>query len=129
MTTYNQLLKRRLVCKKRYKGRMFNKPQIRGRVLKVLVMSPRKPNSARRKTCQVLLSTRKKVFAKIIGEGSIPNKYASVLIRGGGYRDTPQVNYTIIRGVLECLSIFRKSRRRSFFGVKKYIYGVNDKYE
>lgn len=128
MTTYSQLLRKQNCFVRRRRGNMFFKPQIRGRVIKILVMSPKKPNSARRKTCQVLLATRKRVFAKVIGGGAVPNKYAAVLLRGGGYRDTPQVNYSIIRGVLECLSLFHKQRRRSLFGVRKNIYSADDKH-
>lgn len=61
---------------------------------------------------------RKLIFAKLIGEGYLPQKFAVVLVRGGGFKDTPQVNYTMLRGVLECLPVFYKKRRRSLFGVE-----------
>lgn len=94
-------------------------PHARGRIIKFFVTSPKKPNSARRKTAKIILSNKKLIFAKLIGEGYLPQKYALVLIRGGGYKDTPQVNYTMLRGVLECLPLFYKKRRRSHFGLKK----------
>lgn len=91
--------------------------QRRGRIIKMMIRTPRKPNSAIRKVARVSLSTDKRVFAKIPGSGVLPQKYNVVLVRGGGYRDTPSVNYSLIRGSLECIPIFKKTRRRSIYGV------------
>ncbi len=83
----------------------------------MMIRTPRKPNSAIRKVARVSLSTDKRVFAKIPGSGVLPQKYNVVLVRGGGYRDTPSVNYSLVRGSLECIPIFKKTRRRSIYGV------------
>lgn len=91
--------------------------QRRGRIIKMMIRTPRKPNSAIRKVARVSLSTDKRVFAKIPGSGVLPQKYNVVLVRGGGYRDTPSVNYSLIRGSLECIPIFKKTKRRSIYGV------------
>lgn len=91
--------------------------QRRGRIVKLMIKTPRKPNSAIRKVARVSLTTNKRVFAKIPGSGVLPQKYNVVLVRGGGYRDTPSVSYSLIRGSLECLPIFKKTKRRSIYGV------------
>lgn len=91
--------------------------QRRGRIIKMMIRTPRKPNSAIRKVARVSLSTDKRVFAKIPGSGVLPQKYNVVLVRGGGYRDTPSVKYSLVRGSLECIPIFKKTRRRSIYGV------------
>jgi small subunit ribosomal protein S12 len=82
-------------------------------------MTPRKPNSAKRRVAKLILSNKKHIIAKLPGEGAPITKHANVLVCGHGYKDTPSANYTMIRGALECLSIFSKRRRRSIFGVKK----------
>lgn len=122
MITYSQMgLKKRYRTKRfTWSPQLFRCPQVKGRILKFFTTSPKKPNSARRKTAKIALTNRKIVFGKLIGEGYLPQKYSLVLIRGKGYKDTPQVNYTMIRGALECLPIFNKKRRRSLFGAPKY---------
>ena len=116
---------------KKYKKKNFcwspalkKNPQLKGRVMKVLIKTPRKPNSALRKVARVLLSNKKKIFAKIPGSGNIPPKYSSVLVRGKGYKDTPSVKYSLIRGKYDCLGIFSKKRKRSLYGApnKNKIY-------
>ena len=56
------------------------------------------------------------MFAKIPGSGAIPQKFATVLVRGKGYKDTPSVKYSLIRGAYECLPLFNKKRKRSLYG-------------
>lgn len=85
----------------------------------MLILTPRKPNSALRKTGKIILNDKKIVRARFFGSGSLPQKFAVILIQGNGYRDTPTVNYSIIRGAFECLPLFQKNRRRSIYGAKK----------
>lgn len=94
------------------------KPQARGRFKKLVILTPRKPNSALRKVGKINLFNKKRVQTKIPGSGTQPMKYSIVLVRGNGYRDTPGVKYSLIRGGLECLPLFEKTRRRSIYGVK-----------
>lgn len=94
-------------------------PQKRGRVQRILIITPRKPNSAKRKAVKLLLSTKRHAIAKLAGSGYLPHKFAIVLIRGKGFKDTPNAKYTAIRGALECLALFNRTSRRSIFGVKK----------
>ena len=94
-------------------------PQARGRYNRLVILTPRKPNSALRKCGKVSLYNNKKVTVKVPGSGVLPTKFSIVLIKGRGYRDTPGVKYTAIRGSLECIPIFNKNRKRSLYGVPK----------
>lgn len=126
MVTYNQRL-RREVLRKLVSTSKLLAPQYRARVIKNVIMTPRKPNSARRKVSQLLILKNKYIiFARLFGQGGLPPKFALVLIAKGGYRDTPQVNFRVIRGALECPAIYNKTRRRSIFGSKRQFSRVND---
>jgi small subunit ribosomal protein S12 len=97
-------------------------PQVRGRFNRLLIITPRKPNSALRKVGRVTLVNKKKVFTKIAGSGLQPQKFATVLIKGKGYKDTPSVKYSVVRGKYECLPLLEKNKKRSKYGVKnKYL--------
>ena len=93
-------------------------PHVKGRFNKIVIITPRKPNSALRKVGRVTLVNKKKVFAKIAGSGFLPQKFATVLVMGHGYKDTPSVKYSIIRGVCECPTFLEKFRKRSLFALK-----------
>jgi small subunit ribosomal protein S12 len=98
-------------------------PHRKGIVYKVTTMSPRKPNSARRTFAKVrLLFNKKKLFAKIpgIGEHRLQN-HALVFVRGHGPKDSPGINYHLVRGKCDFTSIevYGRTNRRSKFGVKR----------
>jgi len=97
-------------------------PQRKGVVYKIATMSPRKPNSARRTFAKVrILITNKKVFAKIPGIGDhFLQAHSVVLIRGHGPKDSPGINYHLIRGKYDFnkIELFGRRNRRSKFGVK-----------
>jgi len=76
-------------------------PQKHGVVSKVRIVTPKKPNSARRKVARVKLSNRLFVTAKLIGQGHNLQSYSHVLVRGGRANDLPGVRYTMIKGVLD----------------------------
>ena len=86
-------------------------------------MSPRKPNSARRTFAKVrIVSTEKKLFAKIPGIGDhFLQAHSLVLLRGHGPKDSPGINYHLVRGVYDFISeeTFGRKNRRSKFGLKK----------
>lgn len=98
-------------------------PQRRGSVYRVATMSPRKPNSARRTFAKVrILLTGKRIFAKIPGLGEhFLQSHAVVRVRGHGPKDSPGINYHLIRGVddFHKIEVFGRRNRRSKFGVKK----------
>ncbi len=100
-------------------------PQRRGIVYKIAVMSPRKPNSARRTYAKVrLVFNGKRVFAKIPGIGEhFLQGHALVFVRGHGPKDSPGINYHLVRGLYDFNKVetFGRRKRRSKFGVKKYV--------
>ena len=119
MATLNQKSRLRL---NRYRfcwsQALQHNPQRRGRLRRITTLTPRKPNSAIRKVGKLKLSNGKNIYAKVYGIGSLPKKYAALLIKGKGHKDTPGAQYGILRGVYECLSLFNKLRKRSLYGAK-----------
>jgi len=90
-------------------------------VYKVAIITPRKPNSARRKIVKLrVASTRKRVFANIPGQGHNLQEYSDVIIRGGSAKDLPGVPCSLIKGKLSfsIFEVFNRKKRRSKFGLK-----------
>lgn len=118
--------------KKRYSSvRSLKKsPQKRGIVKLSRIMTPRKPNSAKRKVSKVKLSSRFYVTAKIKGRSGFLSKHANVLVRGGRANDLPGVRYTMIKGKLDFSWKERVWRMngRSKFGIKwdDYMWVVSE---
>jgi small subunit ribosomal protein S12 len=116
--------KRRLSRKKRKKALAFEgAPHRKGVIYKIAIMSPRKPNSARRTFAKVrLLFNDKRVFAKIPGIGEhFLQTHSVVFVRGHGPKDSPGINYHLVRGLCDFVKIepYGRKNRRSKFGVKK----------
>lgn len=97
-------------------------PMRRGIVYKIAIMTPRKPNSARRTFAKIRVgSKQKRIFAKIPGIGEhFLQAHSVVLIRGHGPKDSPGINYHLIRGVMDFnrVETYGRKNRRSKFGVK-----------
>jgi small subunit ribosomal protein S12 len=74
-------------------------PQIRGVILKVYIVSPKKPNSANRPICRVRLTNGMEVIAHIPGQGHQLQEHSLVLLQGKKVKDLPGVKYRVIRGV------------------------------
>lgn len=123
MITYQQLRKKARVSRRAHcwSPALFQCPQRRGQNKRIYIITPRKPNSAKRKIGKVILTTGRQVFAKIGGQDYRPRRQAIVLVRGSGYKDTPGVSYSIIRGTMECLPLFYKTRRRSIYGARRKV--------
>ena len=119
----NQLNKRFRLKKKAHHRApaLKGSPQVRGIVRKARIVTPRKPNSARRPVAKVVLTNKKRVTAHLPGVGHNIRSHSSVLVRGGGARDLPGVRYTCIRGVYDFAGLSHKKRRRSVYGAKKPI--------
>ena len=98
---------------------MCKSPQRQGDVFRPLIITPKKPNSARRPAAKVSLTTRKSAIAHIPGSGHNLRRHSDVLVRGRGARDLPGVCHTCIRGVYDLAPVSSKSRRRSLYGVKR----------
>lgn len=98
-------------------------PLKRGIIYRIAQMSPRKPNSARRTFAKVrIVSNNKRVFAKIPGIGDhYLQPHHVVIVRGHGPKDSPGINYHLIRGLGDFMRVeaYGRSNRRSKFGVKK----------
>lgn len=126
MPTKHQLAKLKI------KGQKFRRnkvkalgggPQARALLFRINIVSPRKPNSAKRRAAKVVsLKTKRKVFAHVpgLGEPGV-NKNALVMIEGGGFKDVGGVNYSLMRGKLGFSEVesYGRANRRSKFGVKK----------
>jgi small subunit ribosomal protein S12 len=94
----------------------MNNPQVRGVVMRIRIVTPRKPNSARRPTAKIILSNKSRLTAHIPGSGHNLRRHSNILVHGGGARDLPGVRYTCIRGVYDFYGLFKKTRRRSIYG-------------
>ena len=85
-------------------------------------MSPKKPNSGKRRVAKVLIkhvAKRDRLTARIVGYDYLLRKFAHVLVRGGRANDTPGVTYSCIRGSLDFVPFYGKKNRRSFWGLKR----------
>jgi len=124
MPTRNQLdrnIRKRRVRRPRLWA-LGGAPQRRGVIYKLAIMTPRKPNSAKRKIAKIrLLFNNKKVFANIPGIGHNLHEYSVVIVRGGSAKDLPGVNYTLVRGLLDFTfrEHFDRVKSRSKYGIKK----------
>ena len=121
MATLNQL------CKKgRKKKRKINRtpalekcPQKRGICSKLVLRTPKKPNSALRKIVKLRLSNNRMVYAYIPGEGHNLQEYSIVIIRGGRVKDLPGIKYHLVRGKLDFSGVSSRKTSRSKYGTKK----------
>jgi small subunit ribosomal protein S12 len=86
-------------------------------VVRATIVTPRKPNSARRPVAKVKLSNKTRVTAHIPGVRHSLKRFNKLYVRGGGARDLPGVRYSCIRGVKDCLSVKGKTKRRSIYGI------------
>lgn len=121
MPTINQLYKN-----KRKKKKKLNKtpalekcPQKKGICTKLILRTPKKPNSALRKLAKLRLTNKKLVYAYIPGEGHNLKEYSSVIIRGGRVKDLPGIKYHILRGKLDFFGLTKRKTSRSKYGTKK----------
>lgn len=121
--TLNQLYKFKRLKKKKIKKNniLFNCPQKKGICIRLIIKSPKKPNSALRKLAKLKLSNGKLIYAYIPGEGHNLLEYSTVLVRGGRIKDLPGVKYTIVRGKYDFLGLISRKTSRSKYGTKKRI--------
>jgi small subunit ribosomal protein S12 len=125
MASLNQLIKKgkRLQKKRRsFVLSLKSCPQKKGICIEIRnSVSPKKPNSAKRKVAKVKLSTGKHIIAAIPGQGHNLQKYSVVMVRGGRARDIPGVRYKLIKGRYD-FSLFeriKRTKRRSKYGLPK----------
>ena len=120
MPTIQQLCKNKRKLKKNLnKTPALQKcPQKKGICLKMILRTPKKPNSALRKIVQLRLTNSKKVFAYIPGEGHDLQTYSTVIIRGGRVKDLPGIKYHLVRGKLDFSGLKDRKTSRSKYGTK-----------
>lgn len=121
MVTINQLIRDKRIKRKK-KNRtaaLMHCPQRKGTCIKVFLMNPRKPNSAKRKVVRVLLTTKKRITCFVPGIHHNLQKHSVVLVRGKGPKDLPGVNYRLVRGKYDLKPVISRSSARSKYGKKK----------
>ncbi|SGZ56265.1 CIC11C00000005816 [Sungouiella intermedia] len=96
-----------------------NNPFKKGVVLRVMIVKPKKPNSAQRKCCRVRLTNGNVVSCLIPGEGHNLQEHHVVLVRGGRVQDLPGVKYRLVRGAYDLTGVANRATSRSKYGVKK----------
>jgi len=124
MVTFIQLAKYgRITKRSRVRAPSFEgAPHRKGVIYRIATMSPRKPNSARRTFAKVRLNfNNKRVFAKIpgIGESKL-QAHSLVFLRGHGPKDSPGINYHLVRGLCDFIhnEPFGRMNSRSKYGLK-----------
>jgi len=97
-------------------------PHRKAVIKKIAITTPRKPNSAKRRYAKItVIVSGKVVHAKVPGIGKPEiQEYSVVMFEGGSPKDTPGVNYTLIRGKLDFdkEEVFKRKKSRSKFGLK-----------
>jgi len=95
-------------------------PQKRAVCVRVLTISPKKPNSANRRVVKAsILQYKSKLIAKVCGESHSLQQHSTVLIQGAKVRDLIGVSYSVIRGKYDLASVVNRKSSRSKYGAKK----------
>jgi len=140
MATHTQLvnnLRKRKTFKSRTPAFKFKKkskqklllpaPQKKGTVMRLDILKPKKPNSAKRKVAKVRLRNGREVLVYIPGQGHNIQKHSDLLIRGGRVPDLPGVRYHCYRQKCDFTmsETFTRKSKRSKYNLKK-IKTIND---
>lgn len=122
MPTYNQLCKKTRVKKLKWnKTPALEKcPQKKGICIKLVLKTPKKPNSALRKLVKLRLTNGRRIYAYIPGEGHNLQAYSTVLMRGGRVKDLPGLKYHLVRGKFDFLGLKDRKTSRSKYGTKHF---------
>jgi len=99
--------------------RLRSCPAAKGLVVRVVIMTPKKPNSAQRHVAKVKLYRKPRITARIPGQGTLVSRFNRVLVRGGRANDLPGIGYSLVRGVYDFPSLSFKKKRRSFYGAAR----------
>jgi small subunit ribosomal protein S12 len=93
-------------------------PQSKATCIRLLTISPKKPNSANRRVVKAnVLSTV--LSAKIPGEGHSLQQHSSILLKLGKPRDLIGIKRIAIRGKYDLLGVNKRKTSRSIYGVKR----------
>ncbi len=97
-------------------------PQKKAICLRVLTISPKKPNSANRRIVKArLIGNKTRLTAKVPGESHNLQQHSTVLIHGAKVKDLIGVSYAVVRGKFDLLGVSGRKTRRSLYGVKKTV--------
>ena len=108
--------------KKSRSAKLNRNPQKKAVCLRVLTISPKKPNSANRRVAKVNINQYKtKITVKIPGESHNLQQHSSILISGAKVKDLIGVSYKAIRGKFDLAGVTNRKTARSRFGVKKIV--------
>ncbi|PPQ65864.1 hypothetical protein CVT26_000798 [Gymnopilus dilepis] len=119
LRTINQSIRAKRVSKKQNNSKsplLENSPQRKAVVTQLIIATPKKPNSAKRKVARVKLTTGKSLMAYIQGEGHNLQEHSVVLVRGGRTKDLPGVKYKLVRGALDFAGVVNRATSRSKYG-------------
>ena len=122
MSTINQSIRKKKVIKRVRRATspaLKGCPQKKGICLRVMIRSPKKPNSAQRKVAKIRLTNGETIIAYIAGEGHNLQEHGTVLVRGGRVKDLPGVRYKCIRGKFDLIGVKNRKNARSKYGTKK----------
>lgn len=122
MPTYNQICNKKRIKKNKIKKTpaLERCPQKKGICTKLVLRTPKKPNSALRKLAKLKLTNNKYIFAYIPGEGGHNlQEYSNVIVRGGRVKDLPGIKYHLVRGKLDFPGLTNRKTSRSKYGTKK----------
>jgi len=122
MPTINQLCKKKRKTKQKLNRTpaLEKCPQKRGVCTKMIIRTPKKPNSALRKIVKLyLFSNQKQVTAYIPGEGHNLQAYSTAVIRGGRVKDLPGIKYHLVRGLLDFKGLKNRKTARSKYATKQ----------
>lgn len=113
--SYNKIFPKPRRCKS---AALLGSPQAGGSVYRLRIVTPKKPNSARRPAIKAYLNNNKHAVCHIPGQGHNLKRHSKILVSGVGARDLPGVRHSCIRGVYDFMGMKNKSRRRSIYSVK-----------
>lgn len=121
MVTINQIAKgiRRKKRRSRSTPALEKSPQKKGSCVQVMIKTPRKPSSGKRKVARVHLRNNKVVNCHIPGISHNLQKYSTVLVKGCRVRDIPAMKYRIIRGKYDSRGVYERVSSRSKYGTKR----------
>lgn len=121
MPTTMQLIRgaRKKIAKKSKTLALKGSPQRKGVCLQVMVITPKKPNSALRKVARIKLSSGYEVTAFIPGEKHTLQAHSVVLVRKGKVPDLIGVRYVVIRGAYDATGVQNRKQARSRYGARK----------
>ena len=105
--------------KRKLKKEKQQTPQKKATCLRLLTISPKKPNSANRKIGKVIVSDKQvQLNVKIPGEGHTLQQHSTILFRPGRVRDLIGINNIAIRGKFDLSGVIGRKTSRSVYGVK-----------